>query len=78
MNINIYLEDSLAKQLNYFAKQSHLSRNAIIREALREWVQHRTTEKWPASVLRFNGYSEIPAFESTRSELKEPKDNPLE
>ena len=40
MNINIYIEDSLGNYLNQYAKQIGKSRNALIREAVKEWVAH--------------------------------------
>jgi hypothetical protein len=77
MNINIYLEDSLGNYLNQYAKQSGKSRNALIREAVKEWVVHQGIKQWPDSVLTFSGIEEIPAFESYRDELLPPKENPL-
>ena len=38
MNINIYLEDSLADSLNHYVKETGQSRNAIIREAVQEYI----------------------------------------
>ena len=77
MNINVYLEDSLAKSLNQSAKQLGSSRNAIIREALKEWIQQHEVRKWSMAVLNFQGVKELPGFESYRDDLLPPKEDPL-
>ena len=77
MNINIYFEDSLGKNLNQYAKQLGKTRNAIVREAVKEWIDHHQTKKWPNSILNFSGVSDSPLFESHRAELTSPKEDPL-
>jgi hypothetical protein len=77
MNINIYLEDTVAKTLGQCAKRSGSSRNAIIREAIKEWIQHHEVKKWPASILKFNGMQAFPSFESYRDNLLPPSEDPL-
>ena len=77
MNINIYLEDLLAKSLNHYVKQSGQTRNAIIREAIKEWLAQHEIKKWPNSILKFKGVREAAAFESYRSDLLPPKEDPL-
>ena len=78
MNINIYIEDSLGNYLNQYAKQTGKSRNALIREAVKEWISHHGMKRWPVSVLKYSGVVEFPAFESYRDELLPPKEDPLE
>lgn len=77
MNINVYIEESLSKQLNACAKSLHRPRNAIIREALKEWLDHHQKKSWPASILKFKGIPNAPAFESFREELTPPPEDPL-
>ncbi len=77
MNINIYLEDSLAEELTMYAKQLGKSRNAIIRESIKIWLQQKTHTQWPESILKFQGIEGFPAFENHRKELLEPGDDPL-
>lgn len=77
MNMNIYLEDSLAKSLNQSVKQTGQTRNAIIREAIHEWILHHGVKKWPASVLNYKGISKFEPFEATRNELLPPDEDPL-
>lgn len=78
MNINIYLEDELANSLNSYVKKSGNSRNAVIREAVREYIVHHQVKEWSKSILNFKGCPEVPSFESYRDELLPPDDeNPL-
>lgn len=79
MNINIYIEDQLGKALRQFALTEHKTRNAIIREAIFEWIQRQKKQGWPACIRNFKGISDqkIQRFESLRDELKEPKDDPF-
>jgi len=53
------------------------TRNAIIRQAVQEWVARRRPQQWPAAVLAHMQVPEpldLPPFESTRGELGEPVD----
>ena len=77
MNVTIYLEDPLAHELSHWAKNSGQSRNAIIREAIHEWIEYRKQQQWPEKILKFKGISDFPAFESYRSELDTPQEDPL-
>ncbi len=77
MNINIYLEEDLAKELKDYSLETGQSRNGIIREAVREWISHHQAKTWPKSVLQFKGCPEMPTFESTREELLPPSEDPL-
>lgn len=77
MNINIYLEDKLAKSLNYYVKETGQSRNAIIREAVKEYITSHQEKKWPDSVLKYKGTKNTKAFESHRDELTPPKEDPF-
>lgn len=77
MNVTIYLEDPLAKELSHWSKSSGQNRNAIIREAIHEWLEHRKQQQWPEAVLQFKGEADFPAFETYRNELQIPKEDPL-
>ncbi len=77
MNINIYLEDTLGKNLNQYATQLGRTRNAIVREAVKEWIDHHQITKWPNSILGFSGVKDFPSFESHRADLASPKEDPL-
>lgn len=77
MNINIYLENELAEEINCLVKSTGKSRNAIVREALKEWVAHHTSRTWSKAILNFKGCPDIPPFEATRDELILPKEDPF-
>jgi predicted transcriptional regulator len=79
MNINIYIEDQLEKALRQFALTEHKTRNAIIREAIFEWIQRHKKQEWPTCIRNFKGMGDQKAqrFESFRDELKEPKADPF-
>jgi len=55
MNLNIYLEDHVAKQLTIQAEKLHRKKNSIIREALAEWVNKHNSKSWPSSIIEFHG-----------------------
>jgi metal-responsive CopG/Arc/MetJ family transcriptional regulator len=77
MNINIYLEDNLAKSLQKYTKLSGHTRNAVIREAIRDWVTRHEVKKWSNSILKFKGVPGFAPFESYRDELLPPNEDPL-
>ncbi len=77
MNVTIYLEDPLAQELTHWAKSSGQNRNAIIREAIQEWLQQRKRQEWPLAVLKFNGVADFPAFETYRDELQTHTEDPF-
>jgi metal-responsive CopG/Arc/MetJ family transcriptional regulator len=77
MNVNIYLEDSLAESLAKEAESLGESRNSLIRLAIREWLAQKRTKQWPHLIRTFKGISSFPAFEDYRSELTPPKEDPF-
>lgn len=77
MHFNIYVDNQIGAQLTQIAKTSAKSRNAIIREAITEWVEHHTKPVWPDEILNFKGIKDFPALESYRTQLSPPKDDPL-
>jgi hypothetical protein len=74
MTFSIYLDDKLTKRLNRIAAESGKARNALIREALEEWLARSHAKKWPETVLVFKGVRGAPRFEETRKKLKPPRD----
>lgn len=77
MNINVYLEDAIAKSLNHCAKDLGSSRNSIIRAAIKEWILHHEVRRWPLSILKYQGVTNVPPFESYRNDLLPPNEDPL-
>jgi len=78
MNINVYIEDNLGREIKKSASALGKSRNAIIREAIKEWLMRHKAHQWPKSIKNFKGVAEFPSFESYRDELMPPKENPFE
>ena len=76
MNFNIYLDDETARLLQQETEKNHLSRNAIIREAITSWLNNKH-KQWPEEILNYQGDEKFPAFESYREELTEIKDDPF-
>ena len=74
MTFSIYLDEKLTKRLNRAALESGKARNALIRQALEEWLAGRRPERWPEAVLAFQGVRGAPRFEKTRSRLKRPRE----
>lgn len=77
MNFNIYLDDETGHQLASAAKQAGESRNALIREAVSDWLNRHARPQWPDAVLDFKGMADMPIFEASRDSLKPPVDDPL-
>lgn len=77
MHFNIYLDDTAGQRLNVIAQQAGKSRNALIREAVSEWLTHQSQTQWPEAVLSFQGMADLPPFEASRNRLKPPVDDPL-
>ena len=77
MNFNIYLDDETGQQLNRAAEQAGESRNALIRQAVNEWLKRQGKPQWPDEVLAFDGIADMPPFEAGRSGLTPPAADPL-
>ena len=77
MNFNLYLDDKTGLQLNQLAKRSGESRNALIRQALSDWLNKHDKPHWPDEVLAFQGMAGMPRFEAGRARLKQPTADPL-
>ena len=58
-------------------KRHGISRNAIIREAIKEWLTSHETKQWPASIMNFKGLENVPSFETNRTELLPPSEDPF-
>jgi hypothetical protein len=51
--------------------------NTIIREGIKECLNHHQQQRWPNSILSFSGVQDFVPFESYREELLPPKEDPL-
>lgn len=77
MNFNIYLDDETGQRLNHAAKQSGENRNALVRQAVSEWLNRHGKPQWPEEVLAFQGMADMPPFEAGRDGIKPPVADPL-
>ena len=77
MNFNIYLDDETGRQLNEVAGQAGESRNALVRQAVSEWLKRHGEPQWPAELLAFKGIADVPPFEADRDRLVPPSADPL-
>lgn len=77
MNFNIYLDDETGQQLLAAAEQAGETRNAVIRQAVSDWLARHGQSGWPDAVLAFAGEPDLPAFEDARQTLAAPASDPL-
>ena len=77
MNFNIYLDDKTAQQLQKVTEASNESRNAIIRKAIKFWLDHCDKKSWSDEIMDFQGVDDFPRFEENRDELIAAKDDPF-
>lgn len=71
MHITIDLPQDLEQHLIQQAKQSNISLQTLVLQALHQFIQTQTKPvyQWPDSILNYPGDPEFPAFESYRNEL---------
>jgi hypothetical protein len=77
MHFNIYLDDKTGQQLTAAARERGENRNAVIRQAVQEWLRRGGRREWPAAVLAHDGDPEMPPFEAGREHLTPPVADPL-
>jgi Arc/MetJ-type ribon-helix-helix transcriptional regulator len=77
MNFSVHLNDELVERLNQTAKESGKARNALIREAVAEWLGRRRPAAWPVEVINFRGIRRMKRFEEDRNTLKPPRSSPF-
>ncbi len=74
MTLSIYLDKESLDQFNRIARETGKTRNALIREALGEWLARRRRSQWPPEVLNFKGIKGMARFEENRKLLKPPRE----
>lgn len=73
MNFSVHLNDNLVERLNRTARETGKPRNALIREAVAQWLVRRQPGKWPAEVMNFRAIRGIKRFEEDRKKLRPPR-----
>ena len=78
MIFSIHIEEFLATELKDFAKQTGKSRNALIREAIQNFLSQKKKKHWPKSVHKLLGIdATFTPFEDHRADLSIPTEDPL-
>jgi predicted transcriptional regulator len=77
VNFNVYVDDETAKRIAVLAKQRRTTRNAIVREALEDWLARSGRRTWSKRVMSFEGRGDFPGFEAHRKELSDAPSDPF-
>ncbi len=77
MNFNVYLEDEIGKKLEAISQKENVSRNALIRQAVKLLIDSKKQSQWSEDILNWNGIKEEISFESYRNELIPPSEKEL-
>ncbi|WKN40738.1 CopG family transcriptional regulator [Tunicatimonas pelagia] len=75
MNISIYLPEALKIQIDSYAKNKGISKNAAIRRAIEQLLQREQKSSWGTWIDKLVDEPTLDRFESYRSELKSPRDD---
>ncbi len=71
MNFSIHLTNELAEEITEIAKKSGKTRNALITQAIRDFINVHVHKNWPQEVYKLAGSAKkLKPFESHRKELK--------
>ena len=80
MPFSVHMDEETRRAIESLARNSGKTRNALINEAVREFVRNHAVREWPANVKawikpskRRNTVS-LPPFESYRNELAEQRE----
>lgn len=68
MSFHVYLEPDLEVKLASLCKKTGKKRNAIVREALREYVDQHLNSAWPKGFFDFLPDPNLVPFENARME----------
>lgn len=71
MNFSVHLDEALAKELALLVKRSKKNRNALINEALRQFVAQKRRSEWPRELLEAEPPPGVEPFEKHRSTRRE-------
>lgn len=69
MSFHVYVEPELERKIDALCKLTGRKRNAIVREALREYLNRQISNTWPDEVFDFKPNNKLIRFESLRSEF---------
>jgi hypothetical protein len=69
LGFHVYIEPDLQEKLELLCKKTGKKRNAIMREALRSYLERNCQSSWPKAVFAFVCDPALRTFESFRSEF---------
>jgi len=76
MNFSIHVKKETAVKLKQVVKKTGKTRNALINEAIEQYLQSEQPSEWPKEVLELAGsFPDLTPFEDYRKELKEPDED---
>jgi hypothetical protein len=75
MSFHVYVEPELQDRLDALCKKTGRKRNALVREALRQYVEKEAAASWPASLFDFKPDPSFVRFESLRDDLPPDRGN---
>jgi Arc/MetJ-type ribon-helix-helix transcriptional regulator len=73
MSCSIHLSNEMVERLDRAASETGKTRNALVREAVAEWLDRRRMSQWPPSVMSFKGLQGVTRFDESRKELRPPR-----
>lgn len=74
MTFSIHLDQPTAEALAQAVQETGRTRNALIREAVHQWLASKEHAEWPDVVRHFKGAPGAARFEEYRVGLREPQD----
>lgn len=75
MSFHVYIEPELESKLDSLCKKTGEKRNAIVRKALREYVESQLNSEWPENLFDFKPDKSLPRFEEYRREFSADRDD---
>jgi hypothetical protein len=71
MNFSVHVDEALAKELAQLVKRTKKNRNALVNEALRQFVAQKRRAEWPPELLEADPPGAVAPFETHRSPRRE-------
>lgn len=78
VNISSYLPEELIEAVDRLARERHVSRSAVIREAIESHMARYQPGAWPDAVMCWPGDPDFPRFEATRGADETQARDPFE
>lgn len=75
MSFHVYIEPDLESRLDTLCKKTGEKRNALVRKAIREYVDSQLATEWPEDLFKFKPDKSLPRFEETRNEFTADRDD---